>query len=206
MAQRHRPPLDDLAVDLAGRVAAAGQLIDAGARFVHVHTKVTDEAGHTKRPRAKLEALEGLDPGLAGLETLAERTVVAITGDHATPSVDGVLHTADPTPLLVVGPTVRATGCSNSARRRPATVGTGSCPPGSCCRCCSATPTVRCSSVIERHHARRWPCRTTPRPCRSARTRAPGLRQPVDRSAGQPGGAKNSRAMPSGSRKLTPEP
>jgi len=108
MAQRHRPPLDDLAVDLAGRVAAAGQLIDAGARFVHVHTKVTDEAGHTKRPRAKLEALEGLDPGLAGLETLAERAVVAITGDHATPSVDGVLHTADPTPLLVVGPTVRA--------------------------------------------------------------------------------------------------
>ncbi|MGH8997993.1 MAG: alkaline phosphatase family protein [Acidimicrobiia bacterium] len=108
MTQRHRPPLDDLAADLAGRVDVAGELIGEGARFVHVHTKVTDEAGHSKRPRAKLEALEALDPGLAGLEALAGGAVVAITGDHATPSVNGVLHTADPTPLLVVGPTVRA--------------------------------------------------------------------------------------------------
>ncbi len=107
MAQRHRPPIDDLAADLSDRVDVAIQLINGGARFVHVHTKATDEAGHTKQPRAKLDVLESLDPGLAGLETLADRAVVAITGDHATPSVDGVLHTADPTPLLLLGPTVR---------------------------------------------------------------------------------------------------
>jgi len=107
MAQRDQPPLGDLAADLRVRIDAAGQLIGDGARFVHVHTKATDEAGHTKDPRAKLAALEALDAGLAGLDTLADRAVVAITGDHATPSVNGVLHTADPTPLLLAGPTVR---------------------------------------------------------------------------------------------------
>jgi len=107
MAQTYLPPVDDLAADIAARVASAEQLIADGARFVHVHTKATDEAGHTKQPRAKLHVLESLDPGLAGLEQLADRAIIAITGDHATPSVDSVLHTADPTPLLLVGPTVR---------------------------------------------------------------------------------------------------
>jgi 2,3-bisphosphoglycerate-independent phosphoglycerate mutase len=72
-----------------------------------VHTKATDDAGHTKEPRAKLDVLEAADPGLAGLADLADRAVVAVTGDHATPSTGGVLHTGDPTPLVVAGPTVR---------------------------------------------------------------------------------------------------
>lgn len=108
MTQLHRAAQPDLASDLAGRIETAVQLIDAGARFVHVHTKATDEAGHTKDPYAKRNVLEALDPGLAGLETLADRAIVAVTGDHATPSINGVLHTADPTPLVIVGPTVRA--------------------------------------------------------------------------------------------------
>ncbi len=108
MAQRHVPPRADLATDFAERIDVACQLISDGARFVHVHIKATDEAGHTKEPMAKLKVLEALDPGIAGLEALADRAIVAITGDHASPSVDGVLHTADPTPLLLVGPTVRA--------------------------------------------------------------------------------------------------
>ena len=109
-AQRHLPPVPDTAADLAARLDAAHELITGGARFVHVHTKATDEAGHTKRPRAKLEVLQAADRGLAGLEELARRAVVAVTGDHATPSVDGVLHTGDPTPLVVAGPGVRPDG------------------------------------------------------------------------------------------------
>lgn len=108
MRQQALPVLPDPAADIAQRLAAAERLIAEGARFVHVHTKATDEAGHSKQPRAKLEVLEALDPGLQALETLADRAIVMVTGDHATPSVDGVLHTGDPTPLLVVGPTVRA--------------------------------------------------------------------------------------------------
>lgn len=98
----------ELAADMARRIDAARDLIADGAGFVHVHTKATDEAGHSKRPGAKRDVLEALDPGLAALEALADDAIVAVTGDHATPSVNGVLHTGDPTPLVVVGPTVRA--------------------------------------------------------------------------------------------------
>ncbi|MEJ2889669.1 alkaline phosphatase family protein [Actinomycetospora aeridis] len=108
---RHLPPyLDpraDLGTELADRLTAAQELLDEGAAFVHVHTKATDDAGHTKQPRAKLEVLEAADPGLGALHELAHRAVVAVTGDHATPSTGGVLHTGDPTPLVVAGPTVR---------------------------------------------------------------------------------------------------
>jgi 2,3-bisphosphoglycerate-independent phosphoglycerate mutase len=107
MSQRHLAPVADVTADLAARLTVAEELIDGGARFVHVHTKATDEAGHTKRPTAKLEVLEAADAGLAGLTRLAERAIVAVTGDHATPSTHGVLHTGDPTPLTVAGPTVR---------------------------------------------------------------------------------------------------
>jgi 2,3-bisphosphoglycerate-independent phosphoglycerate mutase len=110
MASTDVPPDDDLQRDLAARLTAAGTLIADGARFVHVHTKATDEAGHTKDPYAKRDVLEAIDQGLAGLGELAERAIVAVTGDHATPSTHGVMHTADPTPLLVAGPTVRPDG------------------------------------------------------------------------------------------------
>jgi len=106
-AVRHVPPIPDITADLDNRLAVAEELIDEGARFVHVHTKTTDEAGHSKQPRAKLDVLNAVDPGLARLTRLAGRAIVAVTGDHATPSIDGVLHTADPTPLLIAGPTVR---------------------------------------------------------------------------------------------------
>ena len=107
MASRHLRPEEDVTADLRGRLTAADELVDAGARFVHVHIKATDDAGHTKRPRAKLDVLEAADRGLAGLLDLGDRAVVAVTGDHATPSTGGVLHTGDPTPLVVAGPTVR---------------------------------------------------------------------------------------------------
>jgi 2,3-bisphosphoglycerate-independent phosphoglycerate mutase len=107
MDARHLAPVADPGEDLAARLVAADDLVAAGARFVHVHTKATDDAGHTKEPRAKLDVLEAADPGLAALLDLADRAVVAVTGDHATPSTGGVLHTGDPTPLVVAGPTVR---------------------------------------------------------------------------------------------------
>jgi 2,3-bisphosphoglycerate-independent phosphoglycerate mutase len=101
------PSRADLAAEMRERVAAAEALIGDGARFVHVHTKATDEAGHTKDPYAKRDALEALDAGLAGLLPLADRAVVAVTGDHATPSTGAVLHTGDPTPFAIAGGAVR---------------------------------------------------------------------------------------------------
>ncbi|SFO06313.1 phosphoglycerate mutase [Pseudonocardia ammonioxydans] len=107
MTSIHLAPVDDLETDMAARLDAAERLIDDGARFVHVHTKATDDAGHTKQPFAKRDVLHAIDRGLAGLGEIAERAVVAVTGDHATPSTHGVMHAGEPTPLLVAGPTVR---------------------------------------------------------------------------------------------------
>jgi len=72
-AVRHVPPIPDITADLDNRLAVAEELIDEGARFVHVHTKTTDEAGHSKQPRAKLDVLNAVDPGLARLTRLAGR-------------------------------------------------------------------------------------------------------------------------------------
>ena len=107
-ARRDLPAGPDLAQEMTERVAAGVGLLAAGAAFVHVHTKAPDEAGHSKSPYAKREVLEAIDAGLAPLLDLAGRAVVAITGDHATPSTGGVLHTGDPTPFVLAGGAVRA--------------------------------------------------------------------------------------------------
>ncbi len=96
---------------LADSLDAARRLVARGAQFVHVHTKVTDEAGHAKDPLAKKAAVEWCDAQLAALlRPPFTDWVVAVTGDHATPASGGVLHTGDPTPFVVVGPSVRPDG------------------------------------------------------------------------------------------------
>ena len=94
---------------------------------MHVHTKVTDEAGHAKQPGFKRDVLEALDTGLAAVEAMADEAIVAVTGDHATPSINGVLHTGDPTPLVIADLKMpRLTGLelveAIEARRLPTTV------------------------------------------------------------------------------------
>ena len=107
LRRRDLPSGGDLAQEMVARVSAATQLLDDGCAFVHVHTKAPDEAGHSKQPYAKRDVLERIDAGLTGLLDLAGRAVVSVTGDHATPSTGGVLHTGDPTPFVVAGGAVR---------------------------------------------------------------------------------------------------
>jgi 2,3-bisphosphoglycerate-independent phosphoglycerate mutase len=80
--------------------------LDAGDTFVYVHDKRVDEAGHTKDPDAKREAVELLDAAFAELPD--ERAIVCVTGDHATPASPDVIHSGDPVPFVVAGPGVRA--------------------------------------------------------------------------------------------------
>jgi 2,3-bisphosphoglycerate-independent phosphoglycerate mutase len=82
-----------------------GERLDAGDSFAYVHDKRADEAGHTKDPREKQEAIETLDAELSALPT--DRAIVCVTGDHATPASPEVIHSGDPVPLLVAGPGVR---------------------------------------------------------------------------------------------------
>jgi 2,3-bisphosphoglycerate-independent phosphoglycerate mutase len=80
--------------------------LDAGDTFVYVHDKRVDQAGHTKDPNAKREALELLDAALDELPT--DRAIVCVTGDHATPAFPSVIHSGDPVPFVVAGPGVRS--------------------------------------------------------------------------------------------------
>jgi 2,3-bisphosphoglycerate-independent phosphoglycerate mutase len=98
---------EDPGADIRARLAAAEQLLGE-ADFVHVHVKAPAEAGHTKNPAFKQAVIEALDRGLASLPDLAQRCVVAVTGDHASPSVGGLLHSGDPTPLVIAAPGLRA--------------------------------------------------------------------------------------------------
>jgi 2,3-bisphosphoglycerate-independent phosphoglycerate mutase len=96
------------AVEAKLDLGLTGERLDAGDTFVYVHDKRVDEAGHTKDPRRKQQAIEELDAELAGVLDLASRAIVCVTGDHATPASPEVIHSGDPVPLLVAGPGVRA--------------------------------------------------------------------------------------------------
>jgi 2,3-bisphosphoglycerate-independent phosphoglycerate mutase len=84
--------------------------------FVYVHLKGPDEPGHDGDARRKQEVVEAIDrsffgPFLEGLDLDSVR--VAVTADHATPSIlKG--HSDDPVPLLLVG-----SGVSPSAETVP---------------------------------------------------------------------------------------
>src|SRR5439155_10349473 len=80
--------------------------LDAGDTFVFCHVKRADAAGHTKDPRLKQAMIETLDTALGDLP--ADRAVVCLTGDHATPASPDVIHSGDPVPFVVAGPGVRA--------------------------------------------------------------------------------------------------
>jgi len=97
--------------DLGERIEMA--LADSDHDFVHVHTKVPDEAAHTGDPVKKLNAIESLDRGLDVLVKALEQRqdlLVAVTADHSTASVTRLIHTGEPVPLTIAGPGVRRDG------------------------------------------------------------------------------------------------
>jgi 2,3-bisphosphoglycerate-independent phosphoglycerate mutase len=94
--------------DLRERIHTA--LTDRSHDFIHVHTKVPDEAAHTGDPRRKQAAIAALDRGLDELlqaVTQRDDLLVAVTADHSTPSVSGLIHSGEPVPLTLVGSKVR---------------------------------------------------------------------------------------------------
>ncbi|HET9323458.1 MAG TPA: hypothetical protein VFO03_06225 [Gaiellaceae bacterium] len=97
---------DDPAHDVRRRLRLVAERLDDGETFVWSHLKATDEAGHTKSPAIKQQVIEAVDTALGELPT--DRAVVCVTGDHATPASPEVIHSGDPVPLLVAGPSVRA--------------------------------------------------------------------------------------------------
>ncbi|MCK4727406.1 MAG: 2,3-bisphosphoglycerate-independent phosphoglycerate mutase [Desulfobacterales bacterium] len=85
-------------------------LSDPSHDFIHVHTKVPDEAAHTGDPKRKEAAISALDWGLDELVKAAESRddlLVVVTADHSTPSISTLIHSGEPVPVAMVGPTVR---------------------------------------------------------------------------------------------------
>jgi 2,3-bisphosphoglycerate-independent phosphoglycerate mutase len=102
------PETDDGAADLRARTRLIGERLDAGDTFVFSHLKATDQAGHTKDPEVKRRTIEALDAELGVLPV--DRSIVCVTGDHATPTYPDVIHSGDPVPFVLSGPGVRADG------------------------------------------------------------------------------------------------
>jgi 2,3-bisphosphoglycerate-independent phosphoglycerate mutase len=99
------PEDDDPGRDLANKIDAALAELDR-YDFIHVHSKAPDETAHTKDPAAKSRIIESLDAGLAELSQAAGGRgdlLIAVTGDHATPSSGQMVHSGENSPLLLHG-------------------------------------------------------------------------------------------------------
>ena len=113
--------------DLSGKLdRALGALESGEVGFVHVHTKVADEAAHAGDPAHKVEVIEGLDRGMAALlELPPDRLVLCVTSDHATPVGGRTVHWGDSVPLLIGGPHVRVDGVDRYDERSATRGGLG---------------------------------------------------------------------------------
>lgn len=99
---------DEPGHDLQDRICFA--LSDTTHDFIHVHTKVPDTAAHTGDPLYKREQITELDRGLTNLVEAVEKgedLLVVIAADHSTPSISPMIHSGEPVPIIMAGPTVR---------------------------------------------------------------------------------------------------
>jgi 2,3-bisphosphoglycerate-independent phosphoglycerate mutase len=81
-----------------------------GYDFIHVHTKMPDEAGHTKNPWYKKDVIEAIDRAMsvAVNEIIPDREVLlVVTADHSTASSGSMIHTGETVPITMVGKYVR---------------------------------------------------------------------------------------------------
>lgn len=93
-----------------------------GYDAIYIHIKGPDVPAHDGRAHDKLEVIEDVD--LAFFAELLpridrSRTLLAVTADHSTSCVKKA-HTADPVPLLVSGPNVRADAAGTFGERAAA--------------------------------------------------------------------------------------
>ncbi|HEX8099069.1 MAG TPA: 2,3-bisphosphoglycerate-independent phosphoglycerate mutase [Actinomycetota bacterium] len=90
-----------------------------GYDALYIHIKGPDVPAHDGNAEEKLRVIEDIDSAFFA-ELLprinSNRTLMAVTADHSTSCVRKA-HTADPVPLVVSGPRVRADGSSSFGER-----------------------------------------------------------------------------------------
>jgi 2,3-bisphosphoglycerate-independent phosphoglycerate mutase len=95
--------------DLASRLELALAAL-SDHDFIHVHTKMPDQAAHTKAPSYKTRILEQLDQGIGTvLKALTGQPelLIVIAADHSTPSAGPLIHSGEAVPLVFYGPGIR---------------------------------------------------------------------------------------------------
>ncbi len=83
--------------------------LNSDYEFIHLHTKDTDEAAHTKNPLNKVKVLERIDTEIKALveSALKQEILLIVTGDHSTPSSGTLIHSGEPVPIMFIGKNVR---------------------------------------------------------------------------------------------------
>jgi 2,3-bisphosphoglycerate-independent phosphoglycerate mutase len=115
-----------LDTDLAAKANAALNALET-YDYVFIHVKGTDNAGHDKDAPAKVAFIERIDAELInplGKGVDWTTTHLAFTGDHTTP-IDFGDHTAEPLPVLFVGPNVRGDETTTFGERTASRGGLG---------------------------------------------------------------------------------
>ena len=87
--------------------------------FIHLHTKETDVAAHTKDPSNKVKALEDIDKEIEPLveKALGGQIFLIVTGDHSTPSNGPLIHSGEPVPIMFIGQNTRIDDVSSFGER-----------------------------------------------------------------------------------------
>lgn len=87
--------------------------------FIHLHTKETDIAAHTKNPFNKVKALESIDRQIVPLveSALKKEILLVVTGDHSTPSCGPMIHSGEPVPIMFVGENTRVDDVTSFGER-----------------------------------------------------------------------------------------
>jgi 2,3-bisphosphoglycerate-independent phosphoglycerate mutase len=90
--------------DLLERLRLAKEATDYD--FIHVHTKVPDEAGHKRDPLYKKQVIEALDRAVAYAvqEILPDEDILfVVTADHSTAACGRMIHTGETVPIVMTG-------------------------------------------------------------------------------------------------------
>ncbi len=77
-----------------------------GFEFIHVHTKATDEAAHTRNPEHKKDVIELLDHAFSYAidEIVTDDDILfVVTSDHSTASAGSMIHSGETVPLIMRG-------------------------------------------------------------------------------------------------------
>lgn len=99
---------NDPSRDLRERLQIAYQARDHD--FIHVHTKIADQAGHSRDPLLKKQAIEAIDRALdEAVATIAadEEVLFIVTADHSTAASGSMIHSGETVPLVMNGKYLR---------------------------------------------------------------------------------------------------